>query len=117
MAVAAVIVALLLLLSAVMTAAHDAAFSVTVSHVRTLGEEGFDGAVSLARVRDAEDAVQASVRVVTQAINLTAITSIVIKIYTGAAGSATVSNFTYAPAPGAIALLGVAGLAGLRRRR
>ncbi len=73
MAVAAVVVALLLLLSAVLTAAHDAAFSVAVSHVRTLGEEGFDGAVSLARVRDAKDAVQASVRVVTQAINLTAL--------------------------------------------
>ncbi len=52
-----------------------------------------------------------------QAINLTAITSIGINIYTGAAGSATVSNFTYVPAPGALALLGVAGLAGGRRRR
>ncbi len=52
-----------------------------------------------------------------QAINLTAITSIGINIYTGAAGSATVSNFTYAPAPGALALLGAAGLVGARRRR
>ncbi|NBQ15588.1 MAG: hypothetical protein EBU31_13525 [Proteobacteria bacterium] len=50
------------------------------------------------------------------AIDLTAITSIAISIYTDSAGSATVSNFTYIPAPGALALLGVAGLAARRRR-
>ena len=51
------------------------------------------------------------------AIDLTAITSIAISIYTVEPGSATVSNFTYTPAPGALALLGAAGLAGARRRR
>ena len=50
-------------------------------------------------------------------VDLTAITSISIGIYTTEPGSATVSNFTYAPAPGAIALLGAAGLFGARRRR
>ena len=50
-------------------------------------------------------------------VDLTAITSISIGIYTAEPGSATVSNFTYTPAPGALALLGVAGLAGARRRR
>jgi len=50
-------------------------------------------------------------------VDLTAITSIVIGINTSTPGSATVSNFTYTPAPGALALLGVAGLAGARRRR
>lgn len=70
MAVAALTVALLLLLSAVLTAAHDAAFQLGASHVRTLGEEGFVGAAALARVRESKDAVQASVRVVTQALDL-----------------------------------------------
>ena len=50
-------------------------------------------------------------------VDLTAITTIAIGIYTSTPGSATVSNFTYTPAPGALALLGVAGLAGARRRR
>ena len=51
------------------------------------------------------------------AIDLTAITSLGFSLYTSTPGSATVSNFTYTPAPGALALLGAAGLAGARRRR
>jgi uncharacterized protein (TIGR03382 family) len=51
------------------------------------------------------------------AFDFTAITDITISLSSGAAGSVTVSNFTYTPAPGALALLGVAGLAGGRRRR
>jgi len=51
--------------------------------------------------------------------DFTAITDITISMtaqsYSG--GSATVSNFTYTPAPGALALLGAAGLVGARRRR
>ena len=50
-------------------------------------------------------------------VDLTAITTISIGIYTAEPGSATVSNFTYTPAPGAVALLGAAGLVGARRRR
>ena len=50
-------------------------------------------------------------------VDLTAITSIAIGIYTSTPGSATVSNFTYTPAPGALALLGASGLVGARRRR
>lgn len=71
--ITAAAVALLLLLSAVLTAAHDAAFQIGTSHVRTLEEEGFDGAGALRRVRDGRDAVGASVRVVTQALNLSAL--------------------------------------------
>ena len=47
----------------------------------------------------------------------TAITDIMINLQAQSGGSATVSNFTYTPAPGAIALLGAAGLIGARRRR
>ena len=50
-------------------------------------------------------------------VDLTAITSIAIGIFTSTPGSATVSNFTYTPAPGALALLGASGLVGARRRR
>ena len=51
-------------------------------------------------------------------IDPSTITSMAISIYSpGYPCSATVSNFTYAPAPGAVALLGAAGLVGARRRR
>jgi len=52
------------------------------------------------------------------AFDFTAITDITISIQANnLLSSATVSNFTYTPAPGALALLGAAGLAGARRRR
>jgi len=38
-------------------------------------------------------------------------------LLTPATGTVTVSNFGYVPAPGAVALLGAAGLIGVRRRR
>lgn len=76
MGLAAAAVVLLLLTSAVLTAIHDAAFQIASSHVRTLQEEGFSGATSLARVRDRKNSVQASVRVVTQAFNLSALSLI-----------------------------------------
>jgi hypothetical protein len=53
----------------------------------------------------------------TGAFDFTAITDITIGLQTQSAGSATLSNFVYTPAPGAIALLGAAGLIGARRRR
>lgn len=73
MGFAAAIVALLLFLSAVLTAVHDAVFQIGRSHARTLAEEGFDGARALAKVREQKHAVQASVRVVTQAMDLSAL--------------------------------------------
>jgi putative hemolysin len=72
MTIAAVTVITLLLASAVLTAVHDAAFQISSSHVRTLLDEKFEGADKLSRVRDRKHAVQASVRVVTQAFDLTA---------------------------------------------
>lgn len=73
MVIAGASVALLLLLSAILTAAHDAAFRIGASHIRTLQDEGFEGADALARVRAAKHAVRASVRVVTQAFDLSAV--------------------------------------------
>ena len=73
MGLAAGAVLLLLLTSAVLTAIHDAVFQIASSHVRTLQEEGFAGANALARARDNKHAVQASVRVATQAFNLAAL--------------------------------------------
>ena len=49
--------------------------------------------------------------------DFTAITDISFGLGAGSAGSATMSNFVYTPAPGAVALLGAAGLVGARRRR
>lgn len=73
MVIAGASVALLLFLSAILTAAHDAAFRIGASHIRTLQDEGFEGADALARVRAAKHAVRASVRVVTQAFDLSAV--------------------------------------------
>jgi magnesium and cobalt exporter, CNNM family len=70
MGIAAVAVAVMLLTSALLTAVYDAAFQIGTSRVRTLLEERFDGARALARVRDRKHAVRASVRVVTQALDL-----------------------------------------------
>ncbi|MDH3271808.1 MAG: hemolysin family protein [Gemmatimonadota bacterium] len=76
MSIAAVVVALLLLVSAILTAVHDAAFQIGRSHVRTLEEEGFDGAGALRAVRDLKVEVRAAVRVVTQLLNLSALSII-----------------------------------------
>lgn len=73
MGMAAAAVAALLLASAVLTAIHDAVFRISASHVRTLGDEGFDGAEALGLVRERSPSVRASVRVVTQALDLTAL--------------------------------------------
>lgn len=76
MGLAAAAVVLLLLTSAVLTAIHDAAFQIAKSHVRTLQDEGFDRAPELGRVRDNKNGVQASIRVVTQAFDLSALSII-----------------------------------------
>lgn len=73
MGLAAAVVGLLLLMSAVMTAVHDAVFQISRSHTRTLVEEGFDGADSIDAARERKHAVQASVRVTTAALDLSAL--------------------------------------------
>ncbi len=67
------LVGLLLFLSAVLTAAHTAAFQLRPSRVRTLQDEGFKGAEALAEVRRSEIQVRTSVRLVTAVLDLTAI--------------------------------------------
>lgn len=73
MGIAAAVVAALLLASAILTAIHDAAFQISSSHIRTLEDEGFDGAERLSSVRDRKHSVRASVRVVTQVLDLAAL--------------------------------------------
>jgi len=69
----AAIVVGLLLMSAILTAVHDSVFQITRSHTRTLVEEGFDGAKNVDAAREHKHAVQASVRVTTTALNLSAL--------------------------------------------
>ena len=76
MGLSATIVALLLLTSAVLTAVHDAVFQITRSHTRTLVEEGFDGADNIDKARERKHPIQASVRVTTTALDLSALSVI-----------------------------------------
>ena len=69
----AAIVVGLLLMSAILTAVHDSVFRITRSHTRTLVEEGFDGAENIDAAREHKHAVQASVRVTTSVLNLSAL--------------------------------------------
>ena len=69
----AAIVVGLLLMSAILTAIHDSVFQITRSHTRTLVEEGFDGAKNVDAAREHKHAVQASVRVTTTVLNLSAL--------------------------------------------
>jgi putative hemolysin len=62
----------LLLLSAVISAAESAAFTVGDSRLRTLLEEGFRGADNLARVREREASVRASTFLVNTGLNVAA---------------------------------------------
>ena len=96
------------------------------SNVPTAGQEGFSfflqtaGLGTVERIVNYTGAGTYTVNAndfAAPEIDLTAITSFGFGIYTSTPGTATVSNFTYTPAPGAIALLGAAGLVGARRRR
>jgi putative hemolysin len=69
----AAIVVGLLLMSAILTAVHDSVFQITRSHTRTLVEEGFDGAENVDLAREHKHTVQASVRVTTTVLNLSAL--------------------------------------------
>ena len=73
-------VALLLLVSALVTAMGAAAFQVGPSRVRTLEEEGFQGAEELAALRREETLARMVLRLVTRGLNL------------GALGIATLSS-------------------------
>jgi putative hemolysin len=78
MGVAAASVALLLIVSALLTASYEAATQISPSHVRTLQEEGFDGAAALASVRADEGTLRAGVRLLTAALRLGALSVIVL---------------------------------------
>ncbi|HUF75794.1 MAG TPA: hemolysin family protein [Longimicrobiales bacterium] len=64
---------LLLLASAVLTAGQAAVLLIGASRLRTLQREGFGGAEALARVREIDPTVRASVRLATRICNLTAL--------------------------------------------
>ena len=67
------VVALLLLLSGIITAGELAAFQVGTSRLRTLDAEGFRGSESLTEVRIKEPRVRAGVRLSTRVLNLSAV--------------------------------------------
>jgi magnesium and cobalt exporter, CNNM family len=66
-------VALLVLLSALLAAAETAVFSVGSARLRTLVEEGFDGADALARVRGRSPSLQTAVHLLITILNLVAV--------------------------------------------
>lgn len=66
-------VLLCLLFSAVVSATHTATTLIGQSRLRTLRDEGFSGAESLIAVRAQADVVRWSVRLVTRALNLSAL--------------------------------------------
>jgi len=70
---AALSVAVLLLASALLTASYEAVSQISQSHLRTLGEEGFEGAAALAALREDKHATRTTVRVLTVMIDLSAI--------------------------------------------
>jgi putative hemolysin len=77
MVIATSAVAVLLVLSALLTAADAAGSQISASHVRTLQDEGFAGAEALAAMRDDHDGVRASVRLLTMILDLVSISVIV----------------------------------------
>jgi len=68
-----VVVALLLLVSGMLTAGEVSAFQVGVSRLRTLDSEGFRGSDALTEVRIHEGRVRAGVRLSTRVLNLTTV--------------------------------------------
>lgn len=66
-------IVVLLLASALVTSAEAAAFQLSPSRVRTLEEEGFRGAASLARMRAEPARIRSAIRLASTALNLTAI--------------------------------------------
>jgi putative hemolysin len=72
LALAGLTAIILLLGSAALTAAQAAAFQITSSRLTTLEREGFRGAEALSRVRESENAVRASARMIARFFNFTA---------------------------------------------
>jgi putative hemolysin len=70
MGVATAVSVAFLILSAVLTAAHAAAFHISASRMRTLQDEGFSGADALGEVRAPSATVESSVRLTTSVLNL-----------------------------------------------
>ena len=67
------LIALLLVSSAILTAALEAASLIGVSRLRTLSDEGFRGAEALAKVHEKEEVLSGRVRLITGVFNLTAL--------------------------------------------
>jgi len=94
--IAGTLVALLLVSSAILTAAQEAASQIGASRSRTLSDEGFKGAEALAKVHEKAEMLRTRVRLITGAFNLTAL---------GAAAAIAVSIWGTAGA-----VLGVVGV-------
>ena len=91
MGVAAASVALLLVIAALLTASFEAASQVSASHLRTLDEEGFEGAKALVTIREDRGAVRLSLRLVTAALQLSALGVVILTgvVTWGTAGPVT----------------------------
>ncbi|SVB79741.1 uncharacterized protein METZ01_LOCUS232595, partial [marine metagenome] len=71
--IAGALIALLLVSSAILTAAQEAASQIGASRLRTLSDEGFRGAEALAKVHEKADTLRGPVRLITGVFNLTAL--------------------------------------------
>jgi putative hemolysin len=88
----AVAIVLLVLLSALITAGESAVYSVTSTRLRTLLDEGFEGAMALVQIREQPPSLRGAVHVLVTLINFTALGSVVAL---GAATSGTRSAVLY----------------------
>lgn len=70
---AGVVALLLVVMSALLSAAETAVFSVSRSRLRTLVDEGFAGAESLARIRTRSTSIQTAVHLLITILNLVAV--------------------------------------------
>ncbi len=89
-------VVLLVLLSALITAGETAVYSITATRLRTLQDEGFEGAGELTRIRDQPQSLRGAIHVVATLLNFTAL------------GGAVVLGADISGADGALVWLAVA---------
>jgi putative hemolysin len=71
-------VSLLVLVSALITAGETAIYSVTVTRLRTLLDEGFDGALDLVQIREQPPTLRGAIHVVVTGLNFTALGLVVL---------------------------------------